>query len=304
MKKPILVVLAAGMGSRYGGLKQMDAIGQSGEALLDYSVFDAKRSGFGKVVFIIRADIEQDFKDIVLKRFGHALPCDLAFQELDSLIPPDALAKSKAAGRSKPWGTTHALLCAEKYLDAPFAVINADDFYGRPAIAAMGKWLSGPDAEKESCIVPYNLHKTLSPIGTVTRGVCKIEGGYLASVEELKKLARDPADGKIYNTDGEKRYLPDDTPVSMNCWGYPLQVLPHLHTYFEDFLASSASDPKAECFIPSATDWLIRKGYTKVRVVEANSDWFGVTYKEDKEPTVQRIRALVTQGEYPASLWG
>ncbi|MDR1099551.1 MAG: NTP transferase domain-containing protein, partial [Treponema sp.] len=184
MMGPILVVLAAGMGSRYGGLKQMDRIGKDGEVLLDYSVYDALRSGFEKVVFIIRHDIEKDFRELVLDRMGSKVRWELAFQDLDSLIPPALFEKARQAGRAKPWGTTHALLCAAGKIDAPFTVLNADDFYGREAFEAMGKYLRGSDS-RDAAIVPYNLEKTLSPQGTVTRGVCEIQGEYLVSVDEL-----------------------------------------------------------------------------------------------------------------------
>jgi choline kinase len=178
MSGPILVVLAAGMGSRYGGLKQMDKIGQNGEVLLDYSVYDAKRAGFAKVVFIIRRDIEADFRELVLGRIGADVPCELAFQELDSLIPPALQTAAKQAGRTKPWGTAHALLFAEHLLDAPFGIINADDFYGPEAFRALGTYLNSGSIT-DGAIVPYSLYKTLSLQGTVTRGVCEIDGGYL-----------------------------------------------------------------------------------------------------------------------------
>jgi hypothetical protein len=303
MKKPILVLLAAGMGSRYGGLKQMDRLGKSGEVLLDYSVFDAKRAGFGKAVFIIRRDMEKDFTDIVLSRLGDSMPYDLAFQEMDSFIPADILAESRRTGRTKPWGTTHALLCARDRIDAPFAVINADDFYGREAFEVMGAYLasSGPE---EGAIVPYSLRKTLSPQGTVTRGICEMADGFLTSVDELTAIAR-AGDNKIYNTgpSGEKRELAPDTPVSMNCWGFPPGVFSNLERYFDEFLKTSGTQPKAECYLPMAADWFVRNKLLSIRVLKADSEWFGVTYKEDKEAAVNRINALVSQGVYPASLW-
>jgi hypothetical protein len=298
-----LVVLAAGLGSRYGGLKQIDRIGQGGEVLPDYSVFDAKRAGFKKVVFIIRRDIEEDFNDIVLSRFGNSMPYALAFQEFDSLIPPDVLAESRRIGRTKPWGTTHALLCARDSIDAPFAVINADDFYGREAFEAMGKYLSGPDLQ-EGAIVPYSLRKTLSPQGTVTRGVCEIQEGFLVSVDELTAIAKEG--GRICNTDsaGAKRELGPDTPVSMNFWGFPPGIFPDLRRYFDEFLRTSGGQPKAECYLPMAVDWLIKQKLLRVRCLEADSEWFGVTYKADKESAVNRINTLIDQGVYPPSLWG
>ncbi|MDR1095549.1 MAG: hypothetical protein LBL31_04110 [Spirochaetaceae bacterium] len=300
--KPILVVLAAGIGSRYGGLKQMDKIGADGETLLDYAVFDALRSGFGKVVFIIRRDIEQDFKDIVLARMRDKVPSELAYQEQDSLIPPEIFSAVKEIGRTKPWGTAHALLCADKALDAPFAVLNADDFYGREAYEVMGRYLSG--AVTESSIVPYKLEKTLSPTGTVTRGVCTVENGYLSSVDELLLIKRE-SDGKIYNTfpDGAKRELAPDTPVSMNFWGFPPSIMPVFHTYFNDFLQARSGELKSECYLPLAADSFIKTGKTAFKVLGADADWFGVTYKEDKETAVQRIEALTAQGIYPRGLW-
>lgn len=308
MNGPILAVLAAGVGSRYGGLKQMDRIGRHGEVLLDYSVYDAKRAGFAKVVFIIRRDIERDFRELVLDRIGPAIPCELAFQEMDRLIPPDILAESRRISRTKPWGTTHALLCAREHIDAPFAVLNADDFYGKEAFAALGAYLSSPDA-REGAIVPYSLSKTLSPQGTVARGVCVIKDEYLSSVDELTAIAREG--DRIFNTaaskDGappERRELAPDTPVSMNFWGFPPDVFGHLQRYFDEFLAASGKELKSECYLPVAADWLIKNKLLNIRVLRADSDWFGVTYKEDRESAVKRIAALAAQGDYPESLWG
>ncbi|MDR3302981.1 MAG: hypothetical protein LBS86_01060 [Treponema sp.] len=297
--KSILVVLAAGMGSRYGGLKQVDRIGKSGEALLDYSVYDALHAGFEKIVFIIRHDIEKDFRDIVLSRMGNKVHYDIAFQELDSLIPPALYAEAQ---RTKPWGTTHALLCAESTLDAPFAVINADDFYGREAFETLGAYLSGANIT-EGALVPYRLDKTLSPQGSVARGVCAVQDGYLRSVEELTAIVR--RDSRIFNTapDGVERELTPDTPVSMNFWGFPVSVFPQLHRYFEDFLTSSGREAKSECFIPRAADWLIKNKLLAFKALKADADWFGVTYKEDKETTTKRVAELVAKGVYPASLW-
>jgi hypothetical protein len=303
MKEPILVVLAAGMGSRYGGLKQMDRIGKSGEVLLDFSAFDAKRAGFGKIVFIIRRDMEKDFNDIVLSRIKDAIPCAVAYQELDSLIPPDILAESRRINRTKPWGTTHALLCAREKIDAPFTVLNADDFYGREAFEVMGKYLAAPNLT-EGAIVPYNLEKTLSPQGSVTRGVCVIEGNYLISVDELTKIEKQA--GVIFNTGdgGLKRELPADTPVSMNFWGFPVSVFPHLQRYFDDFLKTSGGELKSECYLPMAADWLIKNKLLKIRVLKADSQWFGVTSKEDRAAAIDRIADLTARGVYPGSLWG
>ena len=302
MKGPILIVLAAGMGSRYGGLKQMEKFGKNGEVLLDFSVFDALRGGFEKVVFIIRHDLEQDFRETILARMEGKINYELAFQELDSLIPPDVFADAKKTGRIKPWGTAHALLCAADKIDAPFAVINADDFYGREAFAAMGAFLSGPDV-KDGAIVPYKLEPTLSPMGTVARGVCEVSGDYLVSIDEL--VAIEKKDSVIFNTgaDGTKRKLKPDTPVSMNFLGYPNSILPKFREYFDSFIATSGRELKAECYLPKASDWFIKSNYLKMRVLHADSEWFGITYKEDKDTAIKRLADLSAQGIYPVPLW-
>ena len=306
MKGPILVVLAAGIGSRYGGLKQMDSLGKSGEVLLDYSVFDAVRSGFEKVVFIIRADIEKDFRETILDRMGSRVRWELAFQELDRLIPPEIFAGAQKAGRAKPWGTTHALLCAEDKIDAPFTVINADDFYGREAFSAIGAQLCGPDAG-EAVIVPYRLDKTLSSQGSVARGVCEIKDGYLVSVDELTAIER--KDGRISNTfaDGSTRELAPDAPVSMNFWGFPPTIFGAFKNYFEDFLKIFAADIpgniKSECYIPTAADHFIKQNILKIKALRADSDWFGVTYREDRETAIKKLADLTAAGVYPESLW-
>jgi len=306
MKGPILVVLAAGMGSRYGGLKQMDKIGKGGEVLLDYSVFDAVKSGFEKIVFIIRHDIEKDFREIVLARMGSKVNCELAFQDPDSLIPPDIFKAAQEAGRTKPWGTGHALLCAADKIDAPFTVINADDFYGREAFAVMGKHLTSDEA-KISSIVPYRLEKTLSTQGTVARGVCEVNNGFLAGVDELTAIEK--KDGRIFNTapNGEIRDLAPETPVSMNFWGFPPSLLPDFQKYFDDYLETFAADPKgqikSECFIPKAVDFFIKQNICKVKVLPANSNWFGVTYKEDREEAVKKLDEMTANGVYPSPLW-
>ena len=303
MKGPILAVLAAGMGSRYGGLKQMEPIGRQGEALLDYSVFDARRSGFAKAVFIIRRDLERDFTSLVLSRIAPFMPCEIAFQEADSLIPRILLEEARTTGRTKPWGTAHALLCAREKIDAPFAVINADDFYGREAFAALGAYLSAAPVA-EGAIVPYRLDKTLSPQGAVTRGVCVIREGFLQSVEELTAIARE-ADGRIYNTGpGERRELAADTMVSMNCWAFSPAIFPDMEAYFQEFLKTPGLNPQRECYLPKAADWLIKNHLLRIRVLPADSPWFGVTYQADRETAAHRIAELAAQGVYPSSLWG
>jgi NDP-sugar pyrophosphorylase family protein len=303
MQRPILVVLAAGMGSRYGGLKQIDRIGEYGEVLLDFSVYDALRSGFKKIVFIIRHDMEDDFRKIVLDRMGSNIEFELAYQELGSLIPNDISREAKLIGRTKPWGTTHALLCAQDKIDAPFAVLNADDFYGVEAFNAMGSYLQKSDI-MDGVIVPYNIEQTLSPQGTVTRGVCEIKDGFLTAVDELFSIRKDD-DGKIYNVfpDGTKRELPHGTPVSMNFWGFPPDVLTAFKTYFNNFLVESGKELKSECYIPRAVDWFIKNKILNIKPLPAASEWFGITYKEDKGIAIDHIKALVEKGIYPSPLW-
>ncbi|MDR1836189.1 MAG: hypothetical protein LBQ89_00860 [Treponema sp.] len=307
MNGPVLVVLAAGMGNRYGGLKQIDKVGKNGEVLLDFSVYDAVKSGFEKIVFIIRHDIEKDFYRQVLSRIGSKIKYELAFQEPDSLIPPDVFKAAQEAGRTKPWGTGHALLCATEMIDAPFTVLNADDFYGREAFSVMCEYLRGPDAAIPA-IVPYRLEKTLSMEGTVARGVCEISGDFLTGVDELTAIEK--KDGRIFNTapDGSVRELPADTPVSMNFWGFSPCLLPEFKKYFDNFLETFASDVKGqiknECFIPKAVDYFIKNEIAKVRVLSANSGWFGITYKEDRGAAVKKIDELSAAGVYPSPLWG
>ena len=304
MKRPILVVLAAGMGSRYGGLKQMDAVGANAEVLLDYSAYDAIKSGFEKIVFIIRSDIEKDFMETVLARMS-GIKYDIAFQNPDSLIPRDIFQSAQKAGRSKPWGTAHALLCAADKIDAPFTVINADDFYGRDAYGSICRHLTGNSGE--SAIVPYVLEKTLSSTGTVARGVCEVKNGFLCGVEELTAIEK--KDGRVINTapDGSIRELAPDTPVSMNFWGFYPSILKEFEKYFNDFLATFAADIpaniKAECYIPKAADYFIKTGVIRIKALETCSSWFGVTYKEDREDAINRIKKLTANGVYPQSLW-
>jgi hypothetical protein len=305
MKGPILVVLAAGMGSRYGGLKQIERIGPEGEVLLDYSVYDALRAGYEKVVFIIRHDMEQDFYDVVLSRMGDSVPYSLAYQELDSLIPPDFFAAAQKKGRTKPWGTCHALLCAEQNIDAPFTIINADDFYGKEPYAVMSAFQKedNSNTNESGAMVPYRLENTLVATGTVTRGVCIVKDGLLTAVDELKSIEKQ--NGIIFNTDenGKRRELTADTPVSMNFWGFPLSVFELLHTYFQDFLKTSGMELKSECYIPLAADYLVKNDLLKIRALDGESEWFGVTYREDRAMAVERIERLIAAGTYPAGLW-
>lgn len=295
----ILVVLAAGMGSRYGGLKQMDAFGRGGEALLDYSVFDALGAGFDKVVFVIRKDIEKDFRDTVLARFGSKVSYVLAFQERSSFIRSGIAAR--AASRTKPWGTGHALLCAADLIDSAFTVINADDFYGREAFVAIGAHLAANPLQ--AAMVPYPVVKTLSSQGGVARALCHIQDGYLQGSYEMTCIAQE--DAGIFNTnpDGSKTHLEPDAPISMNIWGFPPCVLSDLRTYFDEFLETIPDILKSECYLPSFANWLIKTERQSIRALQADSEWFGVTYPGDREAARMRIAGLTASGVYPEKLW-
>jgi len=301
--KPTLVVLAAGMGSRYGGLKQVDPVGPSGETIMDYSVFDAARAGFGRVVFVIRRDFEDVFRQTVGAKYRDTVEVDYAFQSMDDLpagyrVPP---------GRAKPWGTAHAVWSARHAVDAPFAAINADDFYGRDAFRALAGFLCDaqpPAARPRFAMVGYRLDNTLSDNGTVARGVCRVSAdGLLETVTEMTRLARVP--GGVENLgdpDAPQRFTGAEQ-VSMNAWGFTPRFFGLLTERFPAWLDANAADPKAEWYIPIPVDGLIREGLADVAVLPTESAWFGVTYREDKEKVVAAIRALVDKGDYPERLF-
>ena len=297
--KPTLVVLAAGMGSRYGGLKQVDPVGPSGEAILDYSVFDAKRGGFGKVVFIIRHDFEEEFKAKVGKKYEGIIDVDYCYQDLNDLPAPYTFPE----GRTKPWGTAHATRAARNVVKEPFAVINADDFYGRDAMAKLGEYLSGVDPETmHFAMVGYKLSLTLSENGSVARGICQVEEGMLKGVKEMTKLV-----GKGDHAENEENpehpdVVPLDARVSMNCWGFTPKLFEELEARFVKFLAERGTEMKSEWYIPFVVDELIREGKADCRMLPTDSSWFGVTYREDKPSVVASIQALVDAGEYPRNL--
>lgn len=298
--KPTLFVLAAGMGSRYGGLKQMDGLGPNGETIMDYSIFDAIRGGFGKVVFVIRRDFEADFRNIILKKYENYIPVELVFQDLNNL--PEGFTCPE--GRTKPWGTNHAVLMGKDVIREPFAVINADDFYGRDSFAVLGKALSALDGKKNTyCMVGYRVGNTLSESGAVARGICsKNEKGYLTTVVERTEIMR--IDGNVAYKDGENWVTIDDnTPVSMNMWGFTPDYFEHSEAYFKEFLAENISNLKAEYFIPLMVNKLINEGTATVEVLDTTSKWFGVTYASDRQPVVDKIAALVAAGEYPNKLF-
>lgn len=297
-----LVVLAAGMGSRYGGLKQIDPMGPSGETILDYSVFDALRAGFSKVVFIIRPDFEADFRNNVSSKFEHLVDVEYAFQTLDKL--PSGW--SIPAGREKPWGTTHAILCAADVVKENFAVINADDFYGQESYAVLNNELSSVDSLANTfSMVGFTLRNTLSDHGSVARGVCTTsENGLLTHIDEMTNLSRAGSGALYTREDGSVLNLTGDEPVSMNMWGFTPRLFDHLDRVFQEFLRTSGTELKSECFIPLTVGQLITEKHVTCKVLRSNSTWFGVTYKEDKEIVQGSIAALVEKGKYPKSLWG
>ena len=302
--KPTLVVLAAGMGSRYGGLKQVDPVGPSGEAILDYSVFDAHRAGFGKVVFIIRRDIEAVFREKIGARYEGLLPVDYAFQDIADLPPPYTV----PPGRTKPWGTAHAIRAARGIVKEPFAAINADDFYGRDAFAKLAARLASstgaPSMPHPFAMVGYRLDQTLSEFGSVARGICRVsQDGYLENVTEMTKIVRTGTGAENREDPAAPVPLTGRERVSMNLWGFTPALFDELEARFPAWLAGNATREKAEWYIPFVVDELIHEGKARVDVLPTESAWFGATYREDKPHVAAAIRRLVESGEYPSNLF-
>jgi len=298
MIKPSLLVLAAGMGSRYGGLKQIDPVGPAGETIIDYSIYDALRAGFGKLVFVIRRDLERPFRELVGQRFEQRLPVHYVFQELSDLppgfVPPP--------NRSKPWGTAHALLAGQSAIQEPFAAINADDFYGAQSFALLAGHLSS--GSTDYAMAGFVLRQTLSDFGSVARGVCEVSpDGCMKSIVELTKIERDGNGAKNTDSAGRVTKLTGEEAVSMNCWGFTPAVFPALRAHFAAFLERSGQDEKAECYIPNAINELVVSGQARVRVLRTGAPWFGITYREDHARVVESIRQLIARGEYPERLW-
>jgi hypothetical protein len=296
--KPTLLVLAAGMGSRYGGLKQIDPVGPGGETIIDYSVFDALRAGFGKLVFVIRRDIEAQFKETIGARFASRIQVEYVFQELDKL-PSGFVAP---AGRTKPWGTAHAIFMGAETIHEPFAAINADDFYGAEGYRLLATHLQSGTADY--AMVGYTLRKTLSDFGSVARGLCQVsDAGYLQAVVELTKIERDGNGARDTNAAGQVSRLTGDEPVSLNLWGFTPAVFASLGKYFRDFLDRRGTEVSSECYLPSAVNDLVATGQARVKVLRTNDSWFGVTYREDRPRVVESIRQLIARGDYPERLW-
>lgn len=300
--KPTLLVLAAGIGSRYGGLKQIDPVGPNGETIIDYSVYDAIRAGFGKVVFVIRYQIEAEFREFFGQRFAGHIPVEYVYQELDML--PNGFVVPE--GRKKPWGTGHAVLVAKEAIAGPFAAINADDFYGAFSFQALADFLRSipHSAVAEYAMVGFRLRNTLSEFGTVSRGVCRVDdSNYLQQVEELTQIAKDGNRARYTDDSGQTHPLTGNETVSMNMWGFAPTIFDHLQTQFVEFLTGPGRQEKSEFYIPTVANTLIQQHKARVKVLPSRDIWVGVTYQEDRPVVIKTIQKLIEQGLYPEKLW-
>ncbi|MBR3566418.1 MAG: nucleotidyltransferase [Paludibacteraceae bacterium] len=299
--KPTLLILAAGMGSRYGGLKQIDGLGPNGETIMDYSVYDAIRAGFGKIVFVIRESFAEEFKKIVLKKFENKVDCQICFQSIDK-VPAGCTYNPE---RTKPWGTNHAILMGKDLINEPFAVINADDFYGKDAFEVLARFLQSVEGKKNQyCMVGYRVANTLSENGTVSRGVCeKDENDFLTSVTERTKIEN--KSGQVVYTDENDQdvELNPNAPVSMNMWGFTPEYFQYAEDEFKLFLSQHGQELKSEFYIPTLVNQLIQNKTITCKVLDTTSKWFGVTYAEDKPQVVMKINGLIKQGVYPYKLF-
>jgi hypothetical protein len=296
--KPTLLVLAAGMGSRYGGLKQIDPVGPNGETIIDYSIYDALRAGFGKLVFVIRRDIESQFKEMVGMRFEKRIGVEYVFQELDKLPP----GFSVSPNRKKPWGTGQAILMAAEVIREPFAAINADDFYGANSFRVLAEHLCA--GSPDCAMVGFILRNTLSEFGSVARGVCRVgNDGFMLSVTELTKIERDGRAAKYTDVSGKIHSLTGGEVVSMNMWGFTPALFEPLRVQFENFLKENGRDEKSEFYIPAVVNELVGSGQGRCKILLTPDSWFGVTYREDRPFVIEGIRKLITRGDYPEKLW-
>ncbi len=298
--KPTLFVLAAGMGSRYGGLKQIDGLGPNGETIMDYSVFDAMRAGFGKVVFVIRKDFEEAFRKVVLSKYEGKIDCEVCFQSIDK-VPAGCTYNPE---RQKPWGTNHAVLMGKDLIHEPFAVINADDFYGKESFEVLADYLQSVEGTQgKYCMIGYRVMNTLSENGSVSRGICTTDDeGLLTGVVERTQI--EEKDGTVVFTEnGVDTVIDPMTPVSMNMWGFTPEYFGYVEEAFVQFLKEHGQEMKSEFYIPTLVNELIGKGIASCRVLDTPAQWFGVTYSEDREQTVQKIRELIQKGVYPNQLF-
>jgi len=296
--KPTLFVLAAGMGSRFGGLKQVTPVGPSGETIIEYSIFDALQAGFGKVVFVIRKSFSKAFKEKFDPLLNGKMEVAWVCQELDNL--PRGF--TVPGGREKPWGTAHAVLMGKEIINEPFAAINADDFYGPDAFRAMADFLVSSADRNEYAMVGYTLKNTLSDVGSVSRGVCEVKADTLKKITEQTSI-RKTTQGIVADRDGQEVRLSGEEIVSMNFWGFKTSIFEYIEDAFIDFLTRKGNEPEAEIYIPSVVFELIRKNRAKVKVLHADASWFGVTYKEEQPYVMAKIRELVNKGIYPENLW-
>ena len=297
--KPTLFVLAAGMGSRYGGLKQLDGLGPHGETIMNYSIYDAIRSGFGKVVFVIRHDFEADFRSKILSKYENHIPTEVVFQSINDL--PEGYTCPE--GRTKPWGTNHALLMGRNVINEPFAIINADDFYGQDSFRVMAEQLSKATGENEYCMVGFRIGNTMSKSGTVARGICETKDGYLTSVVERTAIGYKGEAICFTDENGVEQTLAPETPVSMNLWGFTPDYFKYSEEYFKRFLDANKDNLKAEFYVPLLINELVTSGKARVKVLDTTSKWFGVTYAADRPAVVEKFAELHASGEYPEKMF-
>ena len=299
--RPTLFVLAAGMGSRYGGLKQLDGLGPSGETIMDYSIYDAIKAGFGKIVFVIRESFETDFREIVVKKFKDLIDVEIVFQDIKNI--PAGFAVNPE--REKPWGTNHAVMMGADVIKEPFAVINADDFYGQESFKVLADFLTSVTGKQnEYCMIGYRVGNTLSESGSVSRGVCVVdENGYLENVVERTHIEEKSGSIIYLDEKGEEVAIPATTPVSMNMWGFTPDYFDYSIEYFKQFLAEHGQELKSEFYIPLAVNNLIVSKKASCKVLDTPSKWFGVTYAEDRPQVVLKINELIRKGVYPQQLF-
>ncbi len=300
MEKPVLVILAAGMGSRYGGLKQIDTVGNNGESIIDFSIYDAKEAGFEKVVLIIRKEHEEAFRKNLTDKVSKHMEVEFAYQDINDI--PEGI--SVPEGREKPWGTTHALLACRDVVKAPFAIINADDFYGKDAYKVVYDFLVNEVKDYEYGMVGYLCNNTLTDFGTVTRGLCKEENGYLKAITEIQKIARKDGEA-VYEEDGEWKPLDKNALVSMNFWGFTPKIFEQCKEIFDEFIKKGVVENpmKSEHVIPTAVGDLVRDNKCKVKMLSSKDKWFGVTYREDKPMVEENIQKMKDDNVYPFDLW-